>query len=397
MDKKDKLKCYTLKANDGHMYTTCDDKSVKPKKKKVKLVLKQPKEAATDAMNAIKEVRNISGSVKLKKQFIERLKAEMEKSKYEKVLKATKEFEEKKEAAKPKPANYDMLRPEIRKNILEFAGAKSPIDVARDELIELTTEKRKLTGYGETYVFFVINNTLDKIGSRNLGELGINTTYKKTPRARTIFLRDPIEVLKEYRKRTGEVKYKNVIETTLNRMKVYYKLMKTADDATAGSKPYRSQYVDEIVAIVKKNKNLFKNNFFPNAVRQKNKGQITANFRTDGIKDTIDGGLNFDYTDPMDVVVSFDRMYINIKSNSDFTKLIKEIHNGIKSVQERVLMGEEERDVKNLLAEESKMEFQRLQEEAEASKAKYKSQMEALAKSQNKILSNDGKGGFYLF
>ena len=90
-------------------------------------------------------------------------------------------------------------------------------------------------------------------------------------------------------------------------------------------------------------------------------------------------------------------MYINIKSNSDFTKLIKEIHNGIKSVQERVLMGEEERDVKNLLAEESKMEFQRLQEEAQASKAKYKSQMEALAKSQNKILSNDGKGGFYLF
>ena len=399
MDKKDKLKCYTRKANDGHIYTTCDDKSVKPKKKKIRLVLKQPKEAATDAMNAIKEVRNISGSVKLKKQFIERLKAEMEKSKYEKVLKATKEFEATKEAAKPKPANYDMLRPEIRKNILEFAGAKSPIDVARDELIKLATPTRvdKKPILEKTYVFFVINNTLDKKGSRNLSELDIATTYKTSPRGRKIFLRDPIEVLKEYRKRTGEVKYKNVIETTLNRMKVYYKLMKTADDATAGSKPYRSQYVDEIVAIVKKNKNLFKNNFFPNAVRQKNKGQITANFRTDGIKDTIDGGLNFDYTDPMDVVVSFDRMYINIKSNSDFTKLIKEIHNGIKSVQERVLMGEEERDVKNLLAEESKMEFQRLQEEAQASKAKYKSQMEALAKSQNKILSNDGKGGFYLF
>ena len=153
MDKKDKLKCYTRKANDGHMYTTCDDKSVKPKKKKVKLVLKQPKEAATDAMNAIKEVRNISGSVKLKKQFIERLKTEIE----------TQQPANTTAKPKPKPANYDMLRPEIRKNILEFAGAKSPIDVARDELIELTTEKRKLTGYGETYVFFVINNTLDKI------------------------------------------------------------------------------------------------------------------------------------------------------------------------------------------------------------------------------------------
>ena len=95
MDKKDKLKCYTLTANDGHKYVTCDDKSVKPKKKKIRLVLKKPKEAATDAVNAIKEVRNISGSVKLKKQFIERLKAEVEKSKNEKVLKATKDFEEK--------------------------------------------------------------------------------------------------------------------------------------------------------------------------------------------------------------------------------------------------------------------------------------------------------------
>ena len=133
MDKKDKLKCYTLKANDGHMYTTCDDKSVKPKKKKIRLVLKKPKEAATDAMNAIKEVRNISGSVKLKKQFIERLKAEVEKSKYEKLLKATKEFEEKKEAAKPKPKSPLRggvgLRPEISKLVQDFARPTGDIKV----------------------------------------------------------------------------------------------------------------------------------------------------------------------------------------------------------------------------------------------------------------------------
>lgn len=338
MVKKDKLKCYTLKANDGHIYTTCDDKSVKkPKKKKVRLVLKQPKEAATDAMNAIKEVRNISGSPKLKKQFIERLKAEIE----------TQQPANTTAKPKPKPANYDMLRPEIRKNILAFAGAKSPIDVARDELIKLATPIRAGKSILEkTYVFFVINNTLDKKGSRNLSELDIATTYKTSPRGRKIFLRDPIEVLKEYRKRTGEVKYKNVIETTLNRMKVYHKLMKTADDATAGLKPYRTQYLNEIVAIVKKNKNLFKNNFFPRKVRQVKKGgkgEMIANFRTDGIVDYIDGALNFDYSDPMDVLVSFERMYINIKSNSDFTKLIKEIHTGIKSVQERVLMDGEDR------------------------------------------------------
>jgi hypothetical protein len=188
MDKKDKLKCYTRKANDGHIYTTCDDKSVKPKKKKVKLVLKQPKEAATakpkkmkvklvlkqpkeaatDAMNAIKEVRNISGSVKLKKQFIERLKAEMEKSKYEKVLKATKEFEEKKEAAKPKPkpANYDMLRPEIRKNILEFAGNPKKL-IEEKILVDINLRKDIKTR--------VINSVLEDM-NKSLKELNINTT-----------------------------------------------------------------------------------------------------------------------------------------------------------------------------------------------------------------------------
>ena len=117
MDKKDKLKCYSRTAKDGHKYTTCDDKSVKPKKKKIRLVLKQPKEAATDAMNAIKEVRNISGSVKLKKQFIERLKAEVEK----------------KEAAKPKPKSPlgggVGLRPEISKLVQDFARPTGDIKV----------------------------------------------------------------------------------------------------------------------------------------------------------------------------------------------------------------------------------------------------------------------------
>jgi len=116
MGKDDKLKCYTLKApSDGHTYVTCDDKGKKvekpkpkklklriktpkevekPKPKKLKLRIKTPKEAATAAMSAIKAVENISGSVKLKKQFIERLKDMVEKIKFERVLKATKDFEE---------------------------------------------------------------------------------------------------------------------------------------------------------------------------------------------------------------------------------------------------------------------------------------------------------------
>jgi len=176
MDKKDKLKCYTRKANDGHMYTTCDDKSVKPKKKKVKLVLKQPKEAATakpkkmkvklvlkqpkeaatDAMNAIKEVRNISGSVKLKKQFIERLKTEIE----------TQQPANTTAKPKPKPANYDMLRPEIRKNILEFAGNPKKL-IEEKILVDINLRKDIKTR--------VINSVLEDM-NKSLKELNINTT-----------------------------------------------------------------------------------------------------------------------------------------------------------------------------------------------------------------------------
>ena len=126
MVKKDKLKCYTLKANDGHIYTTCDDKSVKkPKKKKVRLVLKQPKEAATDAMNAIKEVRNISGSPKLKKQFIERLKAEIETQQPANTT------------AKPKPKSPLRggvgLRPEISKLVQDFARPRGARKILFDD------------------------------------------------------------------------------------------------------------------------------------------------------------------------------------------------------------------------------------------------------------------------
>tara|TARA_R110001606_G_scaffold367359_1_gene522839 strand:+ start:86 stop:781 length:696 start_codon:yes stop_codon:yes gene_type:complete len=159
----DKLKCYTLTANDGHKYVTCDDKSVKPKKKKIRLVLKKPKEAATDAVNAIKEVRNISGSVKLKKQFIERLKAEVEKSKNEKVLKATKDFEEKSKSKRvdeiielySRIGNYGVLQDKpvntfvqdaIEKDYKKFNVSNPEIDGQRVEVIYVKT-----TGYLAVY------------------------------------------------------------------------------------------------------------------------------------------------------------------------------------------------------------------------------------------------------
>tara|TARA_R110000851_G_scaffold143251_1_gene282139 strand:+ start:37 stop:714 length:678 start_codon:yes stop_codon:yes gene_type:complete len=153
----DKLKCYTLTANDGHKYVTCDDKSVKPKKKKIRLVLKKPKEAATDAVNAIKEVRNISGSVKLKKQFIERLKAEVEKSKNEKVLKATSKSKSIDEilylysrignygVLQDKPVNT-FVQDAIEKDYKKFNVSNPEIDGQRVEVIYVKT-----TGYLAVY------------------------------------------------------------------------------------------------------------------------------------------------------------------------------------------------------------------------------------------------------
>ena len=46
--KDDKLKCYTLTANDGHRYVTCDDKNKKKKKKLSKKKLKNKRLVIVD-------------------------------------------------------------------------------------------------------------------------------------------------------------------------------------------------------------------------------------------------------------------------------------------------------------------------------------------------------------
>lgn len=98
-------KCYTKKNKNGGNYTTCVDKKgdqlrekdVKPKKKK--LVLKEPAKAAP--------LQNVSAHMS--------------------ALSAS--------APTAPPANYNMLRPEIRKNILQFAGARSDVDGLINEII----------------------------------------------------------------------------------------------------------------------------------------------------------------------------------------------------------------------------------------------------------------------
>lgn len=176
MDKDDKLKCYRRTAKDGHRYTTCDDKGKevekpkpkklklriktpkeveKPKPKKLKLRIKTPKEAATDAMTAIKEVKNMSGNPKLKKQFIEKVRAELDEPSPNTTAKP-----------KPKPANFDMLRPEIRKNILAFAG--NPKKVIEEKIIDINLNKGIKTR--------VIESVLKDMNKGSLKELNISTS-----------------------------------------------------------------------------------------------------------------------------------------------------------------------------------------------------------------------------
>ena len=131
MHQKDKLKCYTRTAGDGHRYVACDDKSKEKRKEKrkerpKKLVIKKkaPKEAATDAMNAIKEVKNMSGNPKLKKQFIERVRAELDEPSPN-------------TTAKPKPKSPLRggvgLRPEISKRVQDFARPRGARRILFDD------------------------------------------------------------------------------------------------------------------------------------------------------------------------------------------------------------------------------------------------------------------------
>ena len=367
-DKKGKkgLKCYTKKAPiSGKMYTTCnaDAQQEKPKKKVKRLVLK------TRPKKSVEGQRPPPPPPPTEKPKKKRL-----------VLKVRPKPVEKPKP-KPKPANYDMLRPEIRKNILEFAGAKTPIDKARDELIDLTSDSYR--GLDATYVFFVINNTLDKIGSRNLGELNIETTFKRTPRARTIFLRNPIEVLKEYRKRTGEVKYKNVIERSLSRVKVYKKIMENAT-AKEADKEYKPTSEDEAItmkAVIAQatSQNLLKNDFYPAAVKQVKKGgwvkntllgvkrEMISNYRTDGIIDYIDGGLRFGLSSFTHLLVVMERLYINAKSESAFTTLMKMMNSGlVKRMKEAIIKNREKWDRKDAYRkkqQENRDEIQKKREE----------------------------------
>jgi len=189
MVKKKDLKCYTLKAKDGHKYVTCDDPDRKrkkaakkrpppppvpkgvrpapppvpkgvrpapppvPKKKKV-VTPKKPKEPtakelAADAMAAVtaalaatnskpkintqlrtRLMREISEEVKdddAKRytQIRKKMEDDADTAQYARIRQKMEEDEKKKTPAKKKPmkpANFNMLRPEIRKNILSMAG-----------------------------------------------------------------------------------------------------------------------------------------------------------------------------------------------------------------------------------------------------------------------------------
>jgi len=85
---------------------------VKPKEaeppKKKKLVLKKPKEVAKAAMASVREVNNMSGNPKLKKQFVERVRKELDE--FEKTLIPQKELDADMEKARTAVAKARALR-----------------------------------------------------------------------------------------------------------------------------------------------------------------------------------------------------------------------------------------------------------------------------------------------
>ena len=134
MGKEDK--CFTKKNKTGGSYTTCVDKKgdqlrekdVKPKKKK--LVLKKtaakprPKPPPPPGMSqsvADALIKKANKAREAKAAPLQNVSAHMS------ALSAS--------APTAPPANYNMLRPEIRKSILQFAGARSDVDGLINEIL----------------------------------------------------------------------------------------------------------------------------------------------------------------------------------------------------------------------------------------------------------------------
>jgi len=96
---------------------------VKPKEteppKKKKLVLKKPKEVAKAAMASVREVNNMSGNPKLKKQFVERVRKELDE--FEKTLIPQKQLDADMDKARTAVAKARALR-RISKAKAEMKG-----------------------------------------------------------------------------------------------------------------------------------------------------------------------------------------------------------------------------------------------------------------------------------
>jgi len=163
MGKEDK--CFTKKNKTGGSYTTCVDKKgdqlrekdVKPKKKK--LVLKEPAKAAPKKKKLVlKEPAKAAPKKKLVLKEPAKAAPLQNVSAHMSALSAS--------APTAPPANYNMLRPEIRKNILQFAG--NPKKVIEEKiLVDINLRKDIKTR--------VINSVLEDM-NKSLKELNINTS-----------------------------------------------------------------------------------------------------------------------------------------------------------------------------------------------------------------------------
>lgn len=158
--KKGKLKCYTLTAKvQGHRYVTCDDKATASK-------------AMTKVKEAMKEVNGIKGKPKLKKQFAEKAKAEIDRDLPDDVLKQIKDF------AAP------------RKDIIKIPLVNLKATIRASSLVERPNAKIRQTPK-ELFDRF-IKGVKEEDGDYKKMELGSDGIiyYKAKPRIEEVIIRN---------------------------------------------------------------------------------------------------------------------------------------------------------------------------------------------------------------
>jgi|TARA_R110000822_G_scaffold68243_1_gene165977 hypothetical protein len=303
---KDKLKCFTRTNKTGAKYVNCKDKTKlkSPAKKKPVTKIKLNKKAPMKAPAKKKPVTKIKLNKKApaKKKPVTKINL-IKKS--QPVIKVTppppKPAPPPALAAPPKPppANFNMLRPEIRRNILEFSGAvKSKEAQTLDKILLLQKNSSPR---------IALENTLKKEYGKTLAQFGINK----------ILIRDMYEALRVNK----NIDYKKLLSKILSRWQVYNFIYKKTRSSHHIERVYQSYLMREIL---QKNKNLFEDNKVPPRLDQKKYfADNDTYYDYDPERDFNNGTRGMPQVE-RDLMGIFEIVYQKTKTPQGFKKIMKQ-------------------------------------------------------------------------